>query len=192
MAGMQRPQTCREAARRLITRAAFHEIAAMARTAFFPGTFDPPTNGHLDIIRGALALADTVIVAIGVNAAKTPLFSIAERKALIAAAAKTIGRKEAARVTITTFDGLTVDAARAAGAEIIVRGVRDSRDVDYEMQMAAMNGTLAPQIATVFVPASPATRHITATLVRQIAALGGDVAPFVPEAVAKALAKKAR
>jgi pantetheine-phosphate adenylyltransferase len=164
----------------------------MARTAFFPGTFDPPTNGHLDIIRGALALADTVIVAIGINAAKTPLFSIAERKTLIASAVKGLGRKDAARVAVATFDGLTVDAARAAGAEIIVRGVRDSGDVDYEMQMAAMNATLAPQIATVFVPASPATRHITATLVRQIAALGGDVAPFVPEAVAKALAKKAR
>ena len=164
----------------------------MARIAFFPGTFDPPTNGHIEIIRHALALADTVVVAIGVNAAKTPLFSLAERSAMIAAAVKAIGRKDAARVTITTFEGLTVDAARQAGAGIIVRGVRDGRDVDYEMQMAAMNATLAPDITIVFVPASPTTRHITATLVRQIAAMGGDVAPFVPEVVAKALARKAR
>jgi len=164
----------------------------MARIAFFPGTFDPPTNGHIEIIRHALALADTVVVAIGVNAAKTPLFSLAERSAMIAAAVKAIGRKDAARVTITTFEGLTVDAARQAGAGIIVRGVRDGRDVDYEMQMAAMNATLAPDITSVFVPASPTTRHITATLVRQIAAMGGDVAPFVPEVVAKALARKAR
>ena len=164
----------------------------MARIAFFPGTFDPPTNGHIEIIRHALALADTVVVAIGVNAAKTPLFSLAERSVMIAAAVKAIGRKDAARVTITTFEGLTVDAARQAGAGIIVRGVRDGRDVDYEMQMAAMNATLAPDITSVFVPASPTTRHITATLVRQIAAMGGDVAPFVPEVVAKALARKAR
>ncbi len=164
----------------------------MPRIAFFPGTFDPPTNGHIEIIRHALALADTVVVAIGVNAAKTPLFSIAERKAMIAAAVKEVDRKAAARVTVTTFDGLSVDAAHAAGASLIVRGVRDSRDVDYEMQMAAMNATLAPDLTSVFVPASPATRHITATLVRQIAAMGGDITPFVPAVVAKAFAKKAR
>ncbi|HVZ12991.1 MAG TPA: pantetheine-phosphate adenylyltransferase [Bauldia sp.] len=164
----------------------------MSRIAFFPGTFDPPTNGHLEIIRHALALADGVVVGIGVNAAKTPLFSVAERQAMITEAVKAASREDAGRVTVTTFGGLTVDAAREAGASVIVRGVRDGRDVDYEMQMAAMNATLAPGITSVFVPASPATRHITATLVRQIAAMGRDVAPFVPEVVAKAIARKAR
>jgi len=164
----------------------------MARVAFFPGTFDPPTNGHIDLIRRTLDIADTVVVAIGVNAGKAPLFSMAERKAMLAAALKPLGAKLAGRIQITSFDGLAVNAARAAGASFIVRGVRDSRDVDYEMQMAAMNGTLAPEIGTVFLPASAATRHITATLVRQIATMGGDVAPFVPAPVAKALAKRGR
>ena len=164
----------------------------MARVAFFPGTFDPPTNGHIDLIRRALDLADTVVVAIGINGAKAPLFSVAERKAMLTAALKPLGSKLAGRAEIASFDGLTADAARKAGASFIVRGVRDSRDVDYEMQMAAMNATLAPDIGTVFLPASPETRHITATLVRQIAAMGGDVAPFVPAPVAKALAKRGR
>ena len=88
------------------------------------------------------------------------------------------------------FEGLVVEAARAAGASILIRGLRDSADFDYEMQMAGMNGTLAPGVRTVFLPSSPASRHITATLVRQIAALGGDVSPFVPASVARRLKTK--
>jgi pantetheine-phosphate adenylyltransferase len=161
----------------------------LARIAFFPGTFDPVTNGHVDLLRKALAVADKVVVAIGVNPGKSPMFSVAERKAMIEAVARSLGKKEAARVETITFDGLTASAARQAGATMIVRGLRDARDLDYETQMAAMNGTLAPELVTVFVAASPETRHITATLVRQIADMGGDISPFVPAAVAKAVAK---
>jgi pantetheine-phosphate adenylyltransferase len=161
----------------------------MTRTAFFPGTFDPVTNGHVDLLRQALRIADRVVVAIGVNPGKSPMFTLAERQAMLAGTIKTLGRKDAARVSSVHFEGLAVDAARTAGADFIVRGLRDAKDFDYEMQMAAMNATLAPGVATVFVPASPTARHITATLVRQIANRGGDVSPFVPANVAKAIAK---
>jgi pantetheine-phosphate adenylyltransferase len=162
----------------------------MARIAFYPGTFDPVTNGHADILAGALALADKVIVAIGVHPTKVPLFTLAEREAMIGELAKGLGKEAAGRVTSTMFDGLVVEAARAAGATILVRGLRDAADFDYEMQMAGMNGTLAPEVRTVFLPASPASRHITATLVRQIASMGGDVSAFVPANVARRLKKK--
>ena len=162
----------------------------MTRIAFYPGTFDPVTNGHVDLLRTALTLADEVVVAVGVNAGKSPMFSLAERLEIIAAVVGELPTADPPRVTSTSFDGLTVDAARKAGATIIVRGVRDSNDFDYEMQMAAMNGDLAPELRTVFVPAKPAVRHITATLVRQIAGLGADVSPFVPPAVAKAIARR--
>ncbi len=162
----------------------------MTRIAFYPGTFDPVTNGHVDILAGALAIADEVVVAIGINPGKAPLFSLDERKAMISEMAKGLGKAAAGRVRSTGFEGLVVEAARAAGASVLIRGLRDSADFDYEMQMAGMNGTLAPAIRTVFLPASPASRHITATLVRQIAAMGGDVAAFVPTSVARRLRKK--
>jgi pantetheine-phosphate adenylyltransferase len=162
----------------------------MAPIALYPGTFDPLTNGHIDVLVGALALADKVVVAIGVHPGKKPLFSLAERKAMIAEAAKALGKAESGRLSTVTFDGLVVDAARKAGASILIRGLRDAADFDYEMQMAGMNGTMAPDIRTIFLPASPGVRHITATLVRQIAGMGGDVAPFVPAAVARQIKKK--
>ena len=165
----------------------------MTRTAFFPGTFDPVTNGHVDLLRQALHIADRVVVAIGVNSGKSPMFTLAERKAMIAGMVKGLGKKDGARVSVIHFEGLAVDAARGAGADFIVRGLRDAKDFDYEMQMAAMNAALAGDIATVFLPASPSARHITATLVRQIAGMGGDVSPFVPANVAKAIvARRAR
>ena len=162
----------------------------MTRIAFYPGTFDPVTNGHVDILQGALALADTVVVAIGLHPGKSPMFSLAERQAMIRDMVKGLGRSAAGRVKTVTFDGLAVDAARDAGATILVRGLRDANDFDYEMQMAGMNGAMAPALRTVFLPASPAARHITATLVRQIAAMGGDVSTFVPAAVARRMARK--
>lgn len=162
----------------------------MTGIALYPGSFDPLTNGHVDVLDGALALADKVVVAIGVHPGKKPLFSLAERKAMIAGAAKLLDGAARGRVTTISFDGLVVDAARRAGAGIIIRGLRDAGDFDYEMQMSGMNGTMAPEIKTVFLPASPEVRHISATLVRQIAGMGGDVAPFVPAAVAKKLKNK--
>lgn len=161
----------------------------MTRIALYPGSFDPMTNGHADVLAGALALADRVVVAIGIHPGKTPLFDLAARQAMIADVAAGVPGA-AGRVSSVSFDGLAVDAARRAGASIIVRGLRDAADFDYEMQMAGMNGTMAPDVQTVFLPATPATRHITATLVRQIAAMGGDVAPFVPAGVARVLAAR--
>ena len=162
----------------------------MALIALYPGTFDPPTNGHVDVLHGALALADRVVVAIGVHPGKKPMFSLAERKSMISSVVKELGGLAKGRVLTSTFNGLVVDAARDAGATVIVRGLRDAADFDYEMQMAGMNGAMSPEIKTVFLPASPGVRHITATLVRQIAGMKGDVTPFVPAAVAAGLKKK--
>jgi len=161
----------------------------MAGIAFYPGSFDPPTNGHRDMLRAALGLADRLVVAIGVHPGKTPLFSFDERVALIRDVVAESG-EDPARVNVIAFDGLTVDAARDAGATVMIRGLRDGTDLDYEMQLAGMNGAMAPSIQTVFLPATPATRHITATLVRQIARMGGDVSSFVPPCVARKLTQK--
>ena len=162
----------------------------MTRIAFYPGTFDPVTNGHVDLLLTALTITDRVVVAVGVNAGKSPMFSLDERLQMIGTVIAELPAADRPRVTSTSFDGLTVAAARKAGASIIVRGVRDSNDFDYEMQMAAMNGDLAPELRTIFVPAKPSVRHITATLVRQIAGLGADVSPFVPPAIVKAIARR--
>lgn len=162
----------------------------MPRVAFYPGSFDPVTNGHVDLLRSALMLADAVVVGVGVNAGKSPMFSLAERLDLVGQVIATLPEAERRRVTTASFDGLAVDAARKAGASFIVRGVRDSGDLDYEMQMAAMNRDLAPELQTVFVPARPPVRHITATLVRQIASHGADVSAFVPAVIATAIAKR--
>ena len=162
----------------------------MPRIAFYPGTFDPVTNGHVDVLEAALALADAVVVGVGVNAGKTPLFSLTERRELLGLVIAALPQAARERVSAVSFEGLAVDAARKAGAAIIVRGVRDASDFDYEMQMAGMNRDLSPALHTVLVPARPAVRHITATLVRQIASHGADVSAFVPSAVATAIAKR--
>ena len=159
----------------------------MTRIALFPGSFDPITNGHVDVIRAGLAMCDEVLVAIGQNPSKTPLLSVDQRQSLIAEIADDLGG--AGRVTATAFDGLLVDLARERGAAVVLRGLRDAADFAYEMQMAGMNATMAPSLETVFVPARPANRHVTATLVRQIAGMGGDVSLFVPEPVRAALAR---
>jgi pantetheine-phosphate adenylyltransferase len=162
----------------------------MARIAFYSGSFDPLTNGHLDVVEHAAALCDRLVVGVGTNPNKAGLFSIEERLDMIrAAAAPTLERMGCALETVA-FSGLAIEAARAAGATIIVRGLRDSTDFDYEMQMAGMNGAMAPEIRTVFLPASSPVRPITATLVRQIAAMGGDASPFVPPNVVAALKAK--
>ena len=162
----------------------------MTRTALYPGTFDPFTNGHLDILSAALALSDVLVVAIGVHATKSSLFSPPEREAMITEAVADLPGGAAERIRVITFDGLTVDAARRFDATLIIRGLRNGGDFDYEMQMAATNAVLAPEIQTVFVPASPTSRHITATLVRQIAGMGGDLSTFVPRTVAARLEEK--
>ncbi len=159
--------------------------AATPRTALYAGTFDPLTFGHLDVMAQGGALFDRIVVAIGVHHGKEPWLSFDERVAVIRDACAALGASCAFEVA--GFDGLVVDAARQHGACAILRGLRDSVDFDYEMQMAGMNGTLAPDIHTIFLPASPGLRHISGTLVRQIAALGGDVSAFAPAASVTAL-----
>ncbi|EHS53627.1 Phosphopantetheine adenylyltransferase [Rhizobium sp. PDO1-076] len=159
-------------------------------TAFYPGSFDPVTNGHLDVLVQALNVAGKVIVAIGIHPGKTPLFSYEERAALIGQALAQTLPDRAGDVDVVSFDGLAVDAARRHDARLLVRGLRDGTDFDYEMQMAGMNAHMAPELQTVFLPAGTASRPITATLVRQIAAMGGDVSAFVPAAVLAALKSK--
>jgi pantetheine-phosphate adenylyltransferase len=162
----------------------------MPRIAFYPGSFDPVTNGHLDVVRQAVMLCDRLVVAIGVNPGKKPLFSVEERLKMIKDVFGPIGAKAGCAVEATTYDNLTVAAAQKVGATIMIRGLRDGTDLDYEMQIAGMNEAMAPAVHTVFLPASVAVRPITATLVRQIAAMGGDVAPFVPGSVAAGLKAK--
>jgi pantetheine-phosphate adenylyltransferase len=163
----------------------------MKRIGFTSGSFDPVTNGHLDVIVRAARMVDTLVVGIGVHPGKTPLFSPDERIEMLKAETAAIARKTGCRIEVVTFANLTIEAAEAAGATLIFRGLRDGTDFDYEMQMAGMNGAMAPDIDTVFLPASPDVRHITGTLVRQIALMGGNISEFVSPAVAKRLKVKA-
>jgi pantetheine-phosphate adenylyltransferase len=159
-------------------------------TAFYPGSFDPITNGHVDVLVQALNVASKVIVAIGVHPGKAPLFSFEEKADLIRRSLAEVLSGKVSKISVVSFDNLVVDAARAHGATLLIRGLRDGTDLDYEMQMAGMNRQMAPDIQTVFLPAGTASRPITATLVRQIAGMGGDVSAFVPDAVLKALQSK--
>lgn len=162
----------------------------MKRIAFYPGSFDPITNGHADVLRQSAAIADEIVVGVGVHPGKKMLFSFEERLDMIKACVCTIDTLDEIAVRVVAFENLLVHAAAEAGASVIIRGLRDGTDLDYEMQMAGMNGTMAPDITTVFLPASPCVRPITATLVRQIAKMGGDISPFVPDMVRDALTRK--
>ncbi|PKP77237.1 MAG: pantetheine-phosphate adenylyltransferase [Alphaproteobacteria bacterium HGW-Alphaproteobacteria-3] len=155
----------------------------MARVGLYPGTFDPMTNGHLDVIRRGLKLVDHLVIAIGVNATKTPLISLEERFALIEAEAGPIAREVGSKISTASFSGLVVNAADAHGATVIIRGLRGAVDFEYETQMVGMNRVMNPHVETIFLAASPETQFISSTLVRQIASMGGDIAPFVPSSV---------
>src|SRR3990170_4646960 len=160
------------------------------RVGLYPGSFDPVTLGHVDIVRRATRLVDRLVIAIGTHHDKHPLFSAAERVKLTSQVLDPVAEQAGLKLEVTTYDNLTVDAAKDAGATIVIRGLRDAGDFDYEMQMAGMNQALAPEIETVFLASSPESRHIAASLVRQIAAMGGDVSSFVPPVVTAALKKK--
>lgn len=163
----------------------------MPRIGFYSGSFDPVTLGHSDVIARSARLVDRLVIGIGVHPSKVALFPDAEKVEMLKAETAGIAKVSGASIEIVTFSGLVVDAAARHGATAIFRGLRDGTDLDYEMQMAGMNGAMAPRIDTVFLPASPAVRHITATLVRQIALMGGDVSSFVSPHVAALLKAKA-
>ena len=162
----------------------------MTRTGIYTGSFDPITNGHVDVIERAAHLVDRLVVAVGVHHGKAPVFTAEERLALIEAEVGERVRAAGAELVVTTFSGLAVEAARDAGASIIIRGLRDGSDFDYEIQMSTMNAVMAPEVESVFLAASPGCRHIAASLVRQIASMGGDISQFVPAAVASALKER--
>ncbi len=151
------------------------------RCGFYPGSFDPPTLGHRDIMSRGLVLFDRLVVGIGVHPSKAPMFREAERVAMLKDELESLGA--GARGEVILFQGLTVEAARTHGAQAVLRGLRDAADLSYELQLFGMNKAMAPNIETVFLAASPGTAHITATLVRQIASLRGDISPFVSPSV---------
>lgn len=152
------------------------------RTAVYPGSFDPVTNGHLDVIERACRLFDRVIVAVAHNEQKAALLSIDDRMQLISSVTSHLKA-----VDIQTFDGLLVEFARNVGASTLIRGLRAVSDFEYEFQMALMNRRLAPEIETLFLTPSEETSFLSSRLVKEIARLGGEIAPFVPPPVAKTL-----
>ena len=155
------------------------------RTALYPGSFDPLTNGHLDILSRARRLADRVVVAILENDAKTPLFSVVERIKMIR---EILGDDPA--TPVRSFSGLLVDFARDSGATLIVRGLRAISDYEYELQMALMNRRLTPSIETVFLMAKEEYSYVSSRLVKEVARLGGDVSGLVPPLVRERLAQR--
>jgi pantetheine-phosphate adenylyltransferase len=150
------------------------------RTAVYPGTFDPVTNGHLDIIERATRLCSHLVVGVAINIGKGPLFPLEERVDLVRAETEAIAARTGTRVEVVPFDGLLIAFARAMGARMIVRGLRAVSDFDYEFQMAGMNHRLDPEIETVFLMASETHQFISSRFVKEIARLGGDVSSFVP------------
>ncbi|HGG60690.1 MAG TPA: pantetheine-phosphate adenylyltransferase [Gammaproteobacteria bacterium] len=148
----------------------------------YPGTFDPITNGHTDLVRRATTLCDRVIVGVAASIRKTPSFELAERVALVEAAVADIDNVE-----VSAFEGLTVDFARERGARAILRGLRAVSDFEYEFQLASMNRNLAPGIETLFLTPSEQHAFISSSLVKEIARLGGDVSHFVDARVSEAL-----
>lgn len=164
----------------------------MTRIGFYSGSFDPVTLGHTDVLTRAARLVDRLVIGIGVNPGKAPLFTDKERISMLRTETRPIADATGTAIEIVTFSGLAIAAASDAGATVIFRGLRDGTDFDYEMQMAGMNGEMAPDMQTVFVAASPQVRHIAANLVRAVAMMGGDPSAFVSPAVAKLLKAKAR
>lgn len=163
------------------------------RIGFYPGSFDPITYGHLDVIARAARIVDKLVIGIGLHGSKQALLDVDTRVKLIEQVTKPIAEHAGLKVSVVTFSVLTVQAADKAHAGVIIRGLRDASDFDYEVQMAQMNGALSPEIETVFLAASPATRMISSSLVKQIAKMGGDTSLFLPSeaqvAIKQALAQ---
>lgn len=159
----------------------------MTRIAVYPGSFDPPTRGHEDLVRRSLSLADRLIVAVAMNIGKQPLFSVEERLEMLRAATG-----DDPRISFQSFDGLLAEFAKKVGATIIVRGLRAVSDFEYEFQMALMNRQLHPSVETVFLVPAVDLTYLSSSLVREVARFGGDVRPMVHPVVATALARRFR
>lgn len=157
------------------------------RIAVYPGSFDPVTYGHLDIIQRASEMADELIVAVLVNKAKTPLFSADERVSMLK-----IVTKDIENVRVESFSGLSVDFAKKEGAEFLVRGLRAITDFEYELQMAQTNRIMEPAIDTIFLTTNLKYAYLSSTTVREVASYGGDISRFVPEPVERAVREKYR
>jgi len=162
----------------------------MARTGLYPGTFDPLTFGHLDIIRRAVKLVDHLIIGVAINRDKGPLFSLEERVAMVEAEIENLPDGRRAQVSVQPFDTLLVHFAESIGAQVIVRGLRAVSDFEYEFQMVAMNDKLSAEIETVFLMADPQHQAVASRLVKEIARLNGDVSAFVPTRIRDRLLEK--
>ena len=160
-------------------------MPAGTHLAIYPGTFDPITNGHWDILRRALGLFDHVVVALAVNMNKRPMFTPAQRIKMIR---EVVGKDP--RVEVDSFHGLLVDYARARGARFLIRGLRAVADFEYEFQFAHMNRQLAPEIETIFLPTNEENFYVSSSLVREVGRMGGDVSRLVPHAIVPTLKKK--
>jgi pantetheine-phosphate adenylyltransferase len=154
-------------------------------TALYPGSFDPLTNGHLDIVDRTAQIFDRVVIAVLENPSKQPLFTTAERVAMIREA---LGERP--RVDVSTFNGLTIDFARQVGARVIVRGLRAVSDFESEFQMALMNRRLEPDVTTVFIPTSLRHLFLSSSLIKELAEFGGDISEFVPANVVRPLKQR--
>jgi pantetheine-phosphate adenylyltransferase len=160
------------------------------RIGLYPGTFDPVTLGHVDIIRRACVLVDRLVIGVAINRDKGPLFSLEERVAMIETECATLSRQSGTEIVVHPFENLLIDCARDVGAQIIVRGLRAVADFEYEYQMVGMNRQLDTSIETVFLMAEAQYQAIASKLVKEIARLGGDVSKFVTPPVGAALAGK--
>jgi pantetheine-phosphate adenylyltransferase len=156
------------------------ELTGRRRIGLYPGTFDPVTNGHIDVIARAARLLDKLVVGVAINTGKGPLFSIEERVELVNAEIAEISARNGTVIEVVPFEGLLIDFARKLGACMIVRGLRAVSDFDYEFQMAGMNYRMAPDVETVFLMASETHQFIASRLVKEVAILGGDITTFVP------------
>jgi len=159
----------------------------MERIGLYPGTFDPITHGHLDIIRRAVKLVDRLVIGVAINRDKGPLFSLDDRVAMVTRETAPLGGDGRAKIVVQPFEGLLMHFAQHVGAQIIIRGLRAVSDFEYEFQMVAMNQRLDPEIETVFLMADPAHQAVSSRLVKEIARLGGDVTPFVPKNIVSEL-----
>ncbi|MCO4841523.1 MAG: pantetheine-phosphate adenylyltransferase [Yoonia sp.] len=160
------------------------------RVGLYPGTFDPVTNGHLDIIRRGCTLVDRLVIGVAINRDKGPLFSLEERVAMVKAECVPLGAAVGCEVVVHPFENLLIDCARDVGATVIIRGLRAVADFEYEFQMVGMNRSMDNSIETVFLMADAKNQAIASKLVKEIARLGGDITKFVPASVKDALRAK--